>query len=297
MKIFSKISRFFNKFSFRMGLSKQDSKNSQAGQVTPLLVGIGLIVFIALLVIGGLYLSRRNKEKEQTAGVTPTITPVVTKTITPGESWQQNGQTEEDGQMTVSVYFGNTRLNPNTQDCSKVYPVARKIPETTAVARSALNELFKGPSAAEKNQGYTSFFSDKTKDILLDVKIEDKTAYVNLRDIRNIIPNASSSCGSAQLMAEIENTLKQFSTIDKVIIAINGSAKTFYEWIGVGCNESNNNCDSKPFGQAGDSLPSTGDDVGLCEDVCGDGVCQEIVCLAEGCPCPETVDTCPADCN
>ncbi len=34
----------------------------------------------------------------------------------------------------------------------------------------------------------------------------------------------------------------------------------------------------------------------LCKDMCGDGVCQEIVCLGEGCPCPESSETCPADC-
>lgn len=33
-----------------------------------------------------------------------------------------------------------------------------------------------------------------------------------------------------------------------------------------------------------------------CKDMCGDGVCQEIVCMAVGCPCPETPETCPQDC-
>ena len=34
-----------------------------------------------------------------------------------------------------------------------------------------------------------------------------------------------------------------------------------------------------------------------CKDLCGDGVCQEIVCMALGCPCPENADTCPKDCK
>jgi hypothetical protein len=34
-----------------------------------------------------------------------------------------------------------------------------------------------------------------------------------------------------------------------------------------------------------------------CEDLCGDGTCQEIVCMAIGCPCPETPTTCPEDCE
>jgi len=34
-----------------------------------------------------------------------------------------------------------------------------------------------------------------------------------------------------------------------------------------------------------------------CVDKCGDGTCQEIVCLAIGCPCAETAQTCPIDCQ
>ncbi|MFZ2970362.1 MAG: hypothetical protein WA063_04400 [Minisyncoccia bacterium] len=30
---------------------------------------------------------------------------------------------------------------------------------------------------------------------------------------------------------------------------------------------------------------------------CGNGVCEEVVCMAIGCPCPETPETCPEDCN
>jgi ubiquitin-protein ligase len=37
-------------------------------------------------------------------------------------------------------------------------------------------------------------------------------------------------------------------------------------------------------------------DADICVDMCGDGVCQEIVCMGEGCPCPETAQNCPADC-
>ncbi len=35
----------------------------------------------------------------------------------------------------------------------------------------------------------------------------------------------------------------------------------------------------------------------VCEDRCGDGICQEIVCMAIGCPCAETPETCPEDCG
>jgi hypothetical protein len=34
-----------------------------------------------------------------------------------------------------------------------------------------------------------------------------------------------------------------------------------------------------------------------CKDLCGDGECQEIVCMALGCPCAESPATCPQDCK
>ncbi len=34
-----------------------------------------------------------------------------------------------------------------------------------------------------------------------------------------------------------------------------------------------------------------------CVDNCGDGMCAEVVCTAIGCPCAETIKSCPVDCN
>jgi len=34
-----------------------------------------------------------------------------------------------------------------------------------------------------------------------------------------------------------------------------------------------------------------------CKDLCGDGECQEIVCMAVGCPCAESSASCPQDCK
>ena len=34
----------------------------------------------------------------------------------------------------------------------------------------------------------------------------------------------------------------------------------------------------------------------LCMDQCGNRTCEQIVCMAEGCPCPEDPVSCPRDC-
>jgi hypothetical protein len=36
---------------------------------------------------------------------------------------------------------------------------------------------------------------------------------------------------------------------------------------------------------------------GSCKDLCGDGTCDEVVCEAIGCPCAETLESCPEDCK
>ncbi len=147
----------------------------------------------------------------------------------------------------IAIYFNNNQLNPNLSDCSKTYPVFRTINDEINLSEAALKELFKGPTEQEKEQGYISWFSPQTKFILKNLKIENNTAYVDLIDIRSIIPNASSSCGSAEFLSEIENTLKQFPEIEKIIFAINEKPSDFYEWIQIGCDKQLNNCDEGPF--------------------------------------------------
>lgn len=38
-------------------------------------------------------------------------------------------------------------------------------------------------------------------------------------------------------------------------------------------------------------------DHSVCKDTCGNGKCDEIVCMGSGCPCAETATSCPADCS
>lgn len=150
-------------------------------------------------------------------------------------------------QETVTIYFNNTELNPEAE-CDQVFPVEREISSEKDPLRAALEALFQGPTPSEAEEGYTSFFSEETEDILIDVKVEGNTAYLNLQDIRGIIPGVSSSCGSQEFFAEVEQTIKaQNSSVEKVLYAIEGDPEPFYEWVQLGCQEFNNFCDPAPF--------------------------------------------------
>jgi len=186
-------------------------------------------LFLALLFVGGCVVKKEVSDNKSPEAAAPTVT----------------GQ--EQKMMRVKIYFDNTKLNPNAEDCGQVFLVDRPVLKTEAPAVATLQELFKGPNEGEKKQGYTSWFSDKTADILKSLKVVEGTAYVNLKDIREIIPNASTSCGSAQFLAEVETTLKQYSAVKTVVFAIEGKPATFYEWLQIGCSAESNLCDEAPF--------------------------------------------------
>lgn len=148
---------------------------------------------------------------------------------------------------SLKVYFTNEKLNPGMLDCGKVYPVTRKVASTASIATAALEQLFSGPSASERAKGYLSTFSDSTKSILISVKVKKGTAYVNLKDFTQIIPNTSASCASKLFMAEMDTTLKQFPSIKKAVYAIEGSPRSFYGHLQMDCEDEPGLCDETPF--------------------------------------------------
>lgn len=149
--------------------------------------------------------------------------------------------------MTIKVYFNNEKFNPNTQDCTAAYPTTRQIPRTKAVAKAALEELFKGPTNEEQARQFSGFSPPETTGILKNVNVKNGAAYVNFNErMYSQMGNATTSCGGI-FFAMIEKTLKQFKTIKKVYYAIEGYADGFYEWVQVGECPHGRHCAKKNF--------------------------------------------------
>ncbi|MCX6781623.1 MAG: DUF333 domain-containing protein [Candidatus Magasanikbacteria bacterium] len=120
--------------------------------------------------------------------------------------------------QTVSVFFNNTVKDPNMLDCSKVYAVERIITSTPAVGRAAIEELLKGPTESEKSAGYLS-------NINMGVGIQSLTIENNVAKVdfdKKIEEALGGSCRVGAIRAQIEETLKQFSTVKSVIISVDG---------------------------------------------------------------------------
>lgn len=147
----------------------------------------------------------------------------------------------------LRVYFSNAQRAGTDADCAIVFERTREVPRTQAVATAALQQLFAGPTEAERAAGYRSPFSAATAGLLKRVHITQGTAYVDLHDLRAQLPGVTSSCGAAEFNQSIERTLRQFATVRRVLLAIDGDPRRLAEWMGQDCDLRNDHCDPAPF--------------------------------------------------
>jgi hypothetical protein len=132
----------------------------------------------------------------------------------------------EPGTVAVEIFLTNETLG---DPCTEVYPVPRQV-DADDPATGTLQALLAGPTDAEAQQGYGGWFSADTADLLLDVEVVDHTAHVTFADLRDVIPNASTSCGSSALLAQLDTTLLALDGIDDTRYAI-ADQTAFYEWL------------------------------------------------------------------
>ncbi|MCR4312118.1 MAG: GerMN domain-containing protein [Candidatus Uhrbacteria bacterium] len=117
--------------------------------------------------------------------------------------------------MSVNAYFTTAATST---DCSTVTAVARRIPVTLATARAAVEELLKGPSSNEFNDGYGTSIPLGTT--LRSLSIEGGVATVEFNSALDAM--VSGSCNVSVIRSQIESTLKQFSSVTSVVILVEG---------------------------------------------------------------------------
>jgi len=122
----------------------------------------------------------------------------------------------EEKTLTVKVYFIPL---PVDDDCSEVVEKERVIDYTKMTATAAIKELLKGQLQSEGQ--VTSAIPKNTK--LLSINIADSVAYA---DFSSQLSNyGGGSCHANAIQAQIEQTLKQFPTVDSVVISIEGETE------------------------------------------------------------------------
>lgn len=122
--------------------------------------------------------------------------------------------------ITVKVFFPNSERGTEAEqfDCAKVYPLERRIAKTQATARAALLELLKGPTITESRDGH--FTNINSGVVLQSLTIVNGVARADFNETLGF--QVGGSCRVTSIRAQIERTLKQFSTVQSVIISIDG---------------------------------------------------------------------------
>lgn len=122
--------------------------------------------------------------------------------------------------INLQAYFSNSKLDPKI-NCEKVFPVNRRVAKTSAVAKAALEQMLKGPSAVEQIAGYVTNINEGVR--INSLTIENGVAKVDLSD--ELQRELGGSCRVTAIRAQVVDTLSQFSTVSSVIISVNGNTE------------------------------------------------------------------------
>ncbi|MDD4761898.1 MAG: Gmad2 immunoglobulin-like domain-containing protein [Candidatus Pacebacteria bacterium] len=126
-----------------------------------------------------------------------------------------------DKNIKLAAYFGNSLLG-SSDDCQKVFPLYRLTAKTEAIGAKSLSLLFNVfLSEEEKTAGYFSSLPEDAK--LISLNIKDGAAYA---DFNSSFNSVGGSCRVSAIRSQIENTLKQFSSVKKVVISANGDVES-----------------------------------------------------------------------
>ncbi len=125
----------------------------------------------------------------------------------------------------VDVFFSTG----DGSDCAEVSAFPRTAAKTRGVARLALDQLVAGPTVEEEARGAGSVFSAQTVGAIRSIDLDDGLLVVDFRDVRGELSNASTSCGSQALLAQLNATVFQFPTVRRVRYQIDGSCNAFAE--------------------------------------------------------------------
>lgn len=144
-------------------------------------------------------------------------------------------------EVTIKIYFGNSQMNPNVSNCKTVFPVERIVENDLIVRRRAIEELLKGPTAVEKEQGYFSSIPSREEIIAYREKVRQESGQapyegeeIKIKSFKILAGSAyidfsgemraygGGSCRVEAIKAQINETIKQFPKVGHAVISIEG---------------------------------------------------------------------------
>ena len=156
-----------------------------------LIIGSAFFIFLVVFIISGILFLLPNTQDDLTSAP------------------------DGSNKAEMLVFFSKIDM----PDCGQVFGVARPLIET-ADEQLFLEELLKGPRFSEIQEGFRSNLANGI--IIQSFEVKDKIAYVDFNQAFN---NVAGSCRVEAIRAQVEKTLEQFDSIDRVVITVNGNAE------------------------------------------------------------------------
>jgi spore germination protein GerM len=122
-------------------------------------------------------------------------------------------------------------------ECSEVIVFERGTDASLEPIEAAFQVLVAGPTDGEVARGAGSIFSDESSGTVRSVTLENGLLVVDFSDFREVIPNASTSCGSTSLLAQLNTTAFQFDEVERVRYEVEASCDSFSNWLQRACME------------------------------------------------------------
>ena len=132
-------------------------------------------------------------------------------------------QLPDNDAVSLKLYFFNNQLKP-VNECNEVVSVIRIAPRTLQPATAALTTLLQGPLPEEVNEGYSTQIPEGSK--LNSLVIEKGVARADFNDT---IERGGGSCHMRALVEQLEQTLRQFTTVRQVVLSVNGRTEGVFQ--------------------------------------------------------------------
>jgi hypothetical protein len=140
-----------------------------------------------------------------------------------GISFQDKKARAFEWEKEVNIYLSNGSMG-SSGDCSKVFPVKRKVPNAEILGPGALDALLKGASAEEKAKGYSTSINNGV--LLQKFEVKGKIAYA---DFNHRFSETAGSCNIQAMQSQVANTLSDLPSIGRVVMSVNGETKGILE--------------------------------------------------------------------
>ncbi|MGH9177593.1 MAG: Gmad2 immunoglobulin-like domain-containing protein, partial [Acidimicrobiales bacterium] len=145
--------------------------------------------------------------------------------------------------VVVPVRFGTTPApGLSSVDIGLVGPDGtivrrpRTIARSTGVLRAAVEQLLRGPTAAERDEGLRSALDQAAAAVEFSVTIRDGMAVVDFAaGLPASSPSTSASAASEKFLAQLQVTVFQFPAVARAEYRIDGSCEAFWAWLQRDC--------------------------------------------------------------